>query len=99
MNKYLVIYLLIINMASFVFFYIDKQKAIKDRWRVKESTLHILGFMGGILGSLLAMTVFHHKTKKPKFLIITFLALAFNALVAYEYLNYIFDGGMSIIFK
>lgn len=84
--KYIVIYLLIINIIAFVMFFMDKQKAKKDKWRIKESTLHIVGFMGGIIGSIAAMILFHHKTKKPKFVIITIIALLFNVFVAYEYL-------------
>ena len=84
--KYIVIYLLIINIIAFVMFFMDKQKAKKDKWRIKESTLHIVGFMGGIIGSIAAMILFHHKTKKPKFVIITIIALIFNVFVAYEYL-------------
>ncbi len=83
--KYILIYLLIINIIAFVLFFMDKQKAKKDKWRIKESTLHIVGFLGGITGSIAAMILFHHKTKKPKFIIITIIALLFNAFVAYEY--------------
>ncbi len=82
--KYIAVYLLIINIISFALFFIDKQKAKKDRWRIKESTLHIVGFLGGIIGSIAAMILFHHKTKKPKFVIITIIALAFNIFVLYE---------------
>lgn len=81
--KYIVVYLLIINIIAFVLFFIDKQKAKKDKWRIKESTLHIAGFMGGIIGSIAAMILFHHKTRKPKFVIITIIALIFNVFVAY----------------
>ena len=84
--KYILIYLIIINIIAFVLFFMDKQKAKKDKWRIKESTLHIVGFMGGIIGSIAAMILFHHKTKKPKFVIITIIALLFNVFVAYEYL-------------
>ncbi len=84
--KYILAYLLIINLISFVLFFIDKNKARRDKWRIKESTLHIAGFMGGIIGSILAMILFHHKTKKRKFVIITIIALIFNAFIAYEFI-------------
>ena len=88
MDKYIVFYLLVTNVTSFVLFFSDKQKAKKDKWRIKESTLHIAGFMGGIIGSIAAMILFHHKTKKPMFVAITIIALLFNIFVAYEYLKY-----------
>jgi uncharacterized membrane protein YsdA (DUF1294 family) len=65
---------------------VDKQKSIKGKWRIKESTLHAAGFMGGIIGSIAAMLLFHHKTKKPKFIAITIIALLFNAFLAYEFI-------------
>ncbi len=84
--KYILIYLMIMNLTSFALFFLDKQKAKKDQWRTKESTLHIVGFLGGIIGSIAAMILFHHKTKKPTFVIITIIALLFNAFVAYQYI-------------
>lgn len=82
MNGY-ILYAILINTVSFMLFYIDKKKAKKHRWRIKESTLHLSSFLGGALGSILAMIMFHHKTRKPKFYVITFVSLAFNIFLAY----------------
>lgn len=60
-------YLLVINVLALIFYGIDKQKAIHNKWRIKESTLLGLSLIGGSLGALLGMLVFHHKTKKPRF--------------------------------
>ena len=84
--KYIMFYLLIINLISFALFFADKQKSKRDKWRIKESTLHLVSFMGGTLGSIAAMISFHHKTKKPKFVIITIIALIFNVVLVYELL-------------
>ncbi|HOA19270.1 MAG TPA: DUF1294 domain-containing protein [Sedimentibacter sp.] len=84
--KYIMFYLLIINLISFALFFADKQKSKRDKWRIKESTLHLVSFMGGTLGSIAAMILFHHKTKKPKFVIITIIALIFNVVLVYELL-------------
>lgn len=97
--KYIIFYLIIINLVSFVLFFADKQKSKKNKWRIKESTLHIASFMGGIIGSISAMVLFHHKTKKPKFIIITIIALLFNLFLAYEFIINKFDGGISIFIK
>ncbi|WP_442872286.1 DUF1294 domain-containing protein [Anaerocolumna sp. AGMB13020] len=48
---------------------LDKYKARKRLWRIKESTLFLTSVIGGSLGSLLGMFLFHHKTKHTKFLI------------------------------
>ena len=59
----IVFYLLMINITGFVVMGIDKQKAIKKRWRIRESTLFLIALIGGSLGSIVGMRVFHHKTK------------------------------------
>ncbi|HAQ41881.1 MAG TPA: DUF1294 domain-containing protein [Clostridiales bacterium] len=82
--KYVIIYFVLINIISFLLFFTDKQKAKRDRWRIKERTLHMSSFLGGTLGSIAAMILFHHKTKKPAFIVITVLALIFNIFVTYE---------------
>ncbi|MCI8315057.1 MAG: DUF1294 domain-containing protein [Lachnospiraceae bacterium] len=58
-----IVYLLIVNILGFTMMGIDKQKAIKKRWRIRESTLFLIALVGGSFGSILGMRVFHHKTK------------------------------------
>ncbi|WP_288222255.1 DUF1294 domain-containing protein [uncultured Clostridium sp.] len=67
MKKFIIYYLLIINIISFIIIFIDKQKAIKRQWRIKESTLFLLSIIGGSLGTILGMYIFRHKTKHLKF--------------------------------
>ncbi|MBE6053498.1 MAG: DUF1294 domain-containing protein [Clostridium sartagoforme] len=67
MEDILLYYLAIINIVAFIVIYIDKQKAIKHKWRIKESTLFLLSILGGSLGTLIGMYTFHHKTKHIKF--------------------------------
>lgn len=67
MEKYLFIWLLLINVTAFAVFGIDKRRAIKGRFRVREATLFVLSLAGGALGALVAMYIFHHKTKKLYF--------------------------------
>lgn len=54
---------MIVNILGFAVMGIDKQKAIKKRWRIRESTLFLIALVGGSLGSILGMRIFHHKTK------------------------------------
>lgn len=67
--KYLFIYLLVINLTAFAAYGLDKKKAEKDKWRIPEATLVMLAVLGGSIGALAGMLAFHHKTKKPKFVI------------------------------
>ena len=61
------VYIVLINIITFIVFCVDKRKAEKGRWRIRESVLFLLGFIGGSLGGLLAMYTAHHKTRKQKF--------------------------------
>ena len=61
------IYLLIINVIAFLIYGLDKLKAKKEMWRIPERVLILLAVVGGSIGALLGMRVFHHKTKKWKF--------------------------------
>ena len=59
----LALYLTIINITGFAVMGIDKRKAIRHRWRVRESTLFLIALIGGSAGSILGMRAFHHKTR------------------------------------
>jgi len=64
-----VIYSIVINIITFLAMFIDKKKAEKEKWRIKESTLLLLSVLGGSIGGILGMYIFHHKTQKPRFFI------------------------------
>lgn len=65
--KLLLIYLVIINLITFIIFGVDKRAAIKGKQRIREATLLLFAFIGGSLGGLVAIYLFRHKTRKPKF--------------------------------
>lgn len=62
-RKLLGIYLLIINIIAFIMYGADKRKAIKHKWRIPEATLLVYALVGGSIGAIFGMKVFHHKTK------------------------------------
>lgn len=68
-EKYILIYLIVINLITFIVFAIDKICAIKKKWRYKEVSLLGMCFVGGAIGGFLAMHLFRHKTKKKLFVI------------------------------
>ena len=61
------LYLLAVNLAAFCLFGADKRRARKDAWRVQEKTLFLAALLGGSVGALAGMRVFHHKTRKWDF--------------------------------
>lgn len=79
--KLLLYYLLIINAAGFLLMLVDKWKAKKNRWRIRESTLLLVAALGGSVGSLAGMYLFRHKTQHLKFTLGIPLILAAQCFV------------------
>lgn len=69
----MIIYLVIVNFISFIIYGVDKFLSIKHYYRISEFILLSFGFVGGVVGSMLGMIVFKHKTKKIKFKIYLFI--------------------------
>ncbi|MDD3339748.1 MAG: DUF1294 domain-containing protein [Lachnospiraceae bacterium] len=66
---YLSIYLIVVNLAAFSMYGIDKQKAIRHQWRISEAALIGVAVLGGGIGAFLGMRIFRHKTKHVKFVL------------------------------
>ena len=63
----LLLYFAVINIVAFFLYGIDKWKARHDKWRVTEARLLSVALLGGSIGALLGMKVWHHKTQHNKF--------------------------------
>ena len=66
-QEIIIIYLTSINLATFITYGIDKMKAKRSKWRIREASLLLLAVLGGSIGALLGMKVWHHKTMHKKF--------------------------------
>ena len=62
-----ILLLVAVNLVSFTLYGLDKLKAKKGLWRIRESTLLLIAALGGSVGALLGMEVFRHKTKHWQF--------------------------------
>ncbi len=60
-------WLVMINVAAFAAYGLDKRKAVKHEWRIPETTLIGLAVLGGSIGAYAGMKIFHHKTLHLKF--------------------------------
>ena len=60
-------YFAIINVATFLTYGLDKWKAKRSKWRIREAALLMLAVLGGSIGAWLGMIVWHHKTQHKKF--------------------------------
>ncbi|MGI6071301.1 MAG: DUF1294 domain-containing protein [Blautia sp.] len=63
------IYAAAVNVIAFLLFGLDKYKAKRRKWRIPETALVTVAFLGGSLGALAGMSLFHHKTRHRKFTI------------------------------
>lgn len=63
------VYLGIVNAVGFILPAVDKRRAKKDRWRIRESTLFLISALGGSVAMYISMRLFHHKTKHKRFMI------------------------------
>lgn len=81
MEKYIIIYYVLINAAAFFLFASDKRRAVRQKWRIPERTLLLSAFLGGGAGALLAMQICRHKTKKKRFTILVPLFLLLHPAV------------------
>ena len=61
------IYLAVINVVTFFMYGVDKWKAKKSKWRIREAALLGLAILGGSIGAWLGMKAWHHKTQHKKF--------------------------------
>ena len=84
MKEILIYYLIGINILTFLVYGIDKWKSKQGYWRISEATLLILAVIGGTIGALLGMKVWHHKTMHKKFKY--GLPLILLAQIAFAYL-------------
>ena len=90
MKTILLAVLLLVNVLAFALYGIDKLKAKKGAWRIPESTLLLVAFLGGSLGALLGMELFRHKTKHAKFKVLVPLFLILHIAMGV----YIFKSGL-----
>ena len=73
--------LLLISLIAFVLYTVDKLRAKRGAWRIKESLLLGIGFFGGAAGALLAMRVVRHKTKHWYFWAVNILGLLWQLIL------------------
>ena len=67
MTQTIVYILICINVVTFLVYGIDKWKAKHSKMRIREAALLMLAVLGGSIGALLGMRVWHHKTMHKKF--------------------------------
>ena len=78
MRGYLLSAFAVLSLAALFLYAADKRRAKRKKWRVSESVLLSVGFLGGAVGALAAMKLFRHKTKHWYFWAVNLLGLAWQ---------------------
>ena len=65
--QYLRYYLLLINALALLLMHIDKRRAREKKWRIREASLLLTAALGGSVGIVAGILVFHCIAKHPKF--------------------------------
>ncbi len=70
------------SLVALILYGVDKRRAQKRQWRIRESVLLGVAFLGGAVGALLGMNLFRHKTKHWYFWAVALLGLAWQVALA-----------------
>lgn len=86
-HLYLLAYIVVINIVTFLAFAYDKYRAKKGGWRIKNIFLLGLSFLGGSLGGLLGMKLIRHKSKKSYYRLGLPLMVLMQVLILVYFMN------------
>ena len=59
---FILAYFVLITAVAFALMGSDKHRAKKGAFRISEASLFVTALLGGSIGSVAGMLVFHHKT-------------------------------------
>lgn len=74
-------YYAVISIVLLILMGIDKVRARRNEWRIKEATLIVTALLGGGIGGFLGMKLFHHKTKKWYFYVMFAVGIAVHSVL------------------
>lgn len=82
MDKFTIIYLILVNLSGLILMGLDKKKARSHSRRTAENLFMLIAAIGGSLGVYCGIWIFNHKTRKLKFTLgIPIMALIEFAIV------------------
>ncbi|MGL4790058.1 MAG: DUF1294 domain-containing protein [Anaerotignaceae bacterium] len=83
LNKIIVLYYFLINLLLFCAMGLDKLRAKKNKWRIAETTLFTISFLGGAIGGFIGMFAFRHKICKYTFHIMFSISIVLHLTLLY----------------
>ena len=91
-HKILMVYLVSINLITFVAFAIDKIHAIQGKSRIRILTLLGLAFIGGSVGALVGIYLLRHKTRVNYFTVGIPVIMLMQVAVVFMMMNFRLTG-------
>lgn len=79
---YIVVWIFI-SLITYIAYLIDKERAKKGQWRIKEKHLLLLSVFMGSIGGLMGLYVVRHKTKHWYFIVINWLSFSLHLYLIY----------------
>ncbi|WP_230852577.1 DUF1294 domain-containing protein [Acholeplasma laidlawii] len=79
---YIVVWIFI-SLITYIAYLIDKERAKKGQWRIKEKHLLLLSVFMGSIGGLMGLYVVRHKTKHWYFIVINWLSFFLHLYLIY----------------
>lgn len=80
---FLAAFYLVLSLATFIAYAIDKTAARRGTRRTRERTLHLMALAGGWPGGLVAQRVLRHKCTKESFQLVYWGTVVLHCALAY----------------
>lgn len=87
-KEFLLIVMILINLMTFLFYWLDKKRAVQNKSRISEKNLLSMTILFGGVGAWFGMRKFRHKTKNTKFKVLVPLA-AILTMISFLYIYYV----------
>lgn len=87
-KEFLLIGIILINLMTFLLYWLDKKRAIRKKSRISEKNLLLMTILFGGIGAWFGMRIFRHKTKNIKFKILVPL-FAVLTMISFLYIYYV----------
>ena len=68
-NFFIVALFVIINIAGFILVAVDKRKARRKQWRIREKSFFIVSALGGCVGTYIGLMACRHKIRHKSFML------------------------------
>jgi uncharacterized membrane protein YsdA (DUF1294 family) len=78
--KLLLLHYAVMSLVSAAMHAVDKRRAIKERRRIPEKSLHSMELIGGWPGALMMTRLVKHKVSKPSYMWTLYAIVALHAV-------------------